>query len=104
MSSGRTPDGERRRFEEENRMVQAFMADRKMEVIAIVEGTDPTTGGAVQARHSYTWDEIEWNCTFSNCIYEDPNDGCATVDFTKFHDLERADLDVAYAGAVSSIL
>ena len=50
---------------EEKRMVQAFMQDRRIEVVAIVEGTDATTGGAVQSRHSYTFDEIVWDRTYA---------------------------------------
>jgi hypothetical protein len=104
-SGSRIPAAERRHFEEENRMVSAFMADRQMEIIAIVEGVDPTTGGTVQARHSFlALDEVEWNRTFRNCIYSDPADGCATVDFCRFHELRPVELDVAYAGEVSSIL
>ena len=51
--------------EEEKRMIQAFMRDRRIEVVAIVEGTDATTGGAVQSRHSYTADEIIWDHSYA---------------------------------------
>ncbi len=75
-----------------------------MEIIAIVEGVDATTGGNVQARHSYVCDEIQWNKTFEPCVFLDPDDGCPTVDFCLFHDLKDTDSDAAYAGEISSIL
>jgi len=39
------------RYHEEKEMIQRFMADRKMEIFAIVEGIDATTGGPCQVQH-----------------------------------------------------
>ncbi len=65
-----------------------------LEIIAIVEGADPITGGPLQARHSYittknegeTEPEILWGKTFSACVFHDSEDGTAVIDFSKFHD------------------
>ena len=38
---------------EEKDMIAFYMSDRKMEIMAVVEGIDATTGGVVQARHSF---------------------------------------------------
>lgn len=62
-------------------------------------------GGNVQARHSYTCNEIEWNKTFKNCIYKDMDyDNCTTVDFSLFHELCNANTDSPYAGVIASCL
>jgi hypothetical protein len=45
----------------------------------------------VQARHSYTCDEIEWDKSFVGCVSRDPLDGCTTIDFSRFHDLQVGD-------------
>lgn len=33
----------------------------RVEIVVVVEGLDPATGAAVQARHSYTFDEVLWD-------------------------------------------
>lgn len=33
------------------------------------QGTDEVSGTAVQARHSYRWDDVKFDCTFSNCVF-----------------------------------
>ena len=38
---------------QERLMLQQFMSDRHIEVVAVLEGVDPSTGGVVQARHSF---------------------------------------------------
>eukprot|EP00538_Stauroneis_constricta_P002304 CAMPEP_0119545632 /NCGR_PEP_ID=MMETSP1352-20130426/326_1 /TAXON_ID=265584 /ORGANISM="Stauroneis constricta, Strain CCMP1120" /LENGTH=508 /DNA_ID=CAMNT_0007590205 /DNA_START=14 /DNA_END=1540 /DNA_ORIENTATION=+ len=88
--------------------LQSFLHDRLAEIVVLVEGTDEGTGAAVQARHSYTADDLEWNKTFAPCIAprggsgNDGNDATAnnrrtrnvvTVDFSKFHHLMDAPLD-----------
>ena len=45
------------------------MSDREAELIVLVEGTDEMTGSAVQARHSYRWDDIVYDSTFVPCIF-----------------------------------
>ena len=49
----------------------------------------------------YTWDEIEWDHTFAQCVFNSERgpqtsprgkyaEGGCRIDFTKFHDLEPA--------------
>lgn len=69
-------------------MVEAWLRDTNAEVIVLVEGIDSTTSYTVQARHSYAWDEIEWDHTFAQCVFaSDAPGGGARIDFTQFHDL-----------------
>lgn len=85
----------------EKEMMQAYMKDRRIEIVAIVEGTDAATGGSVQARHSYTMDEILWDHSYSRCVFEDP-DGTAIIDFSKFHETVEAEEDAAFSGIIPS--
>jgi hypothetical protein len=68
--------------------VRAYWLDRNMEVIVIVEGTDELTGACIEARHSYTVDDVAWNHSFAPCT-----DATATVDFARFHETVPAALD-----------
>jgi hypothetical protein len=88
----------------EREMIQQYLRDRHVEIIAIVEGIDSATGGNVQARHSYLSSEIEWNKTFKYCLYEDPLDGLTTIDFDAFHHTVDAPKDAAYPGTVPSCI
>ena len=87
---------------EERHMVQRYMRDRQIEIIVIVEGVDAATGGNVQARHSYTSDELEWDKSFQCCVFKDPKDGCPTIDFSLFHELLNVPPDAPFAGVVHS--
>eukprot|EP01031_Cornospumella_fuschlensis_P024997 gene24997-30196_t len=89
---------------DEKTMIQRFLADRKIEIIAIVEGVDSATGGNVQARQSYTIEEIEWDKCFEYCMFEDPDDGVTTIDFDLFHKLRDVPKDAAYSGAIPSCI
>ncbi len=85
-----------------------------IEIVAILEGVDPTSSGALQARHSYlacggssscnngssssnngssssnngssSSSEVIWHKTFAPCVFHDSEDGTAVIDFSKFHD------------------
>jgi hypothetical protein len=83
-----------KRHSEEKEVLSAFMLDRRVEIVAIVEGTDATTGGTVQARHSYTSDDIVWDHTFVSCVGEDA-DGSALIDFSVFHDIVECEPDMS---------
>ena len=85
-------------------MVQRYMRDRQVEIIVIVEGVDAATGGMVQARHSYTSDEIEWDRSFQCCVFKDPKDGCTTIDFSLFHETLSVPEDAPFAGVVHSCI
>ena len=97
-------DIESGRQKEEREMVQSFMMDRHMEVIAVVEGVDSATGGNVQSRHSYVFDEIQWNRTFVPCVYEDVEQGIPVIDFSVFHKLQPVYNDSAFPGVVASMI
>jgi Inward rectifier potassium channel C-terminal domain len=88
--------------EEEKDMIALFMADRKMEIMAIVEGIDATTGGVVQARHSFVCSEIEWDKSFAPCVFEDKGDGSAVIDFSVFHNLVDVSEDASHSGPIPS--
>lgn len=89
---------------EEREMIQRYLQDRRVEIIAVVEGIDAATGGNVQARHSYVASEIAWNQTFAYCLYEDPHDKLPTVDFELFHELVDASTDAAFCGPLPSVI
>jgi hypothetical protein len=89
------------RYHEEEDMVTSYMTDRRIEILAVVEGCDATTGGIVQARHSFIVPEIMWHKGFGQCVFED-SDGSAVVDFDKFHTLVDVPVDTAYAGHIQS--
>ena len=88
--------------EEEKIMVSHYMNDRKMEIMAIIEGIDASTGGVVQARHSYVFNEIEWDRSFKPCVFEDKKDGSAIIDFSVFHELVGVSEDADHPGSMSS--
>ena len=85
-------------------MIQTYMRDRRMEVVAIVEGMDAATGGVVQARHSFVCDDIKWNRTFVPCVHEDEEEGVAVIDFSTFHKLRQVPSDSAFAGVMASYI
>ena len=89
-------------WREENYMIQQYMIDRKMEIFAIVEGIDSTTGGSCQARHSYIPTEVVWNQSFVPCVFEDERDGSAVIDFSVFHDLIDVPSNTTTCGHTSS--
>lgn len=98
--------------------IKLFMMDRDVELVVLVEGTDELTGSALQARHSYRWDDIEWDHTFAPCVRPCSDDDdeylnrrqrffrhhdcgrgpgplVCRIDFSKFHDVLPAPLDCA---------
>jgi len=90
--------------DEEKSMVQHYMEDRQVEIIAIVEGSAATSGGQVQARHSFLSSDIEWDKCFTHCMYKDPDDGCVTIDFSLYHELMPCSKDASSAGPIASII
>ena len=57
------------KYTKERQNIMEFLQDREAEIIVLLEGTDEVSGTAVQARHSYRWDDMKFDCTFSNCIF-----------------------------------
>ncbi|XP_061101393.1 potassium inwardly rectifying channel subfamily J member 11, like [Conger conger] len=58
------------------------LANADLEIIVILEGVVETTGITMQARTSYTHEEILWAHRFVSIMAEE--DGCYTVDYSKF--------------------
>eukprot|EP00045_Choanoeca_perplexa_P011333 m.119579 g.119579 ORF g.119579 m.119579 type:complete len:133 (-) comp15598_c0_seq2:3279-3677(-) len=50
-----------------------------IEILAIVEGVDPYTAATVQARHSYTLDDIVFEHTFAPCVTRGSDGACQLV-------------------------
>lgn len=84
--------------------IKKYMEDRNVEIIVIIEGSDPATGGAVQCRHSYIPSEIQWHKTFAPCVFEDDLDGSAIIDFNLFHQLRDVARNSSSPGAVASFV
>ena len=53
-------------------------------MLVALEATDPISGAAFQARHSYTVDDIRWDATFVPCARRQPSGGIR-IDFEMLH-------------------
>ncbi|TDH67853.1 hypothetical protein CCR75_002836 [Bremia lactucae] len=62
-----------------------------LEVIVILEGIDSSTSNTMQARNSYTDEDIVWDATFERCVMKTSKGLC--IDFDRFHLLKPAPLD-----------
>lgn len=87
---------------------QAFLLDREVEIIVLIEGTDEGTGSQTQARHSYKVSDLAWNHKFEPCIFpygqnrehsgtappmRRPGQPVCSVDFSKFHEIRSCSED-----------
>ncbi|KAI9895690.1 hypothetical protein PsorP6_009766 [Peronosclerospora sorghi] len=63
----------------------------KLEVLVILEGIDSSTSNTMQARYSYTEDDMAWDATFEQCVVHTRTGLC--LDFDRFHLLKPAPLD-----------
>ena len=100
-------------FGEATQRIESFMQDREAEIVILLEGTDEFTGSPIQARHSYTWEELVWNQQFRPCTYPYTDDlesativrgplgrrrkrgdpPVCVVDFARFHDTVPVPVD-----------
>ena len=64
--------------------IKEHMINCNAEVLLLLEGVDATTSSTVQARHSYTADDICWDATFVPCARRQPSGG-VRIDFDKLH-------------------
>eukprot|EP00049_Salpingoeca_infusionum_P025520 m.19897 g.19897 ORF g.19897 m.19897 type:complete len:464 (-) comp8095_c0_seq1:253-1644(-) len=62
------------------------MASKNTEVLCVIEGVDSSTAFTVQARHSYTAEDMEPHHTFAPCVFKSTDGGCV-IDYHRFHDL-----------------
>jgi len=71
----------------DRRAVQAFVESAWLEVVVLLEGTEPTTSAVIQARHSYTNVDIEFDKNFASLVSQ-ADDGHWEVDLNKLHEIE----------------
>eukprot|EP00730_Choanoeca_flexa_P014149 TRINITY_DN6079_c0_g1_i1.p1 TRINITY_DN6079_c0_g1~~TRINITY_DN6079_c0_g1_i1.p1 ORF type:complete len:512 (+),score=97.87 TRINITY_DN6079_c0_g1_i1:73-1536(+) len=76
----------------QKKAIQDQLKQENIEILAIVEGVDPYTAATVQARHSYTHDDIVFDHTFAPCVTKG-SDGACQLDMHFFHDLVPAGPD-----------
>lgn len=55
-----------------------------LEVLVLLSGTEESTGAVVEARHSYTLEDIFWNRTYGTCVSIN-SEGYHCVDFHAIH-------------------
>lgn len=66
--------------------IAKHLAQNKFEVLCLVEGIEATTSSTMQARHSYTCDDVVFNANFQRCV-SCTEAGHCRIDFDNFHDL-----------------
>mmetsp|Transcript_19721 Transcript_19721/g.37080 ORF Transcript_19721/g.37080 Transcript_19721/m.37080 type:complete len:409 (-) Transcript_19721:183-1409(-) len=55
-----------------------------LEVLVLLSGTEESTGAVIEARHSYTLDDMFWNRAFGTCV-SISSEGYHCVDFHAIH-------------------
>ncbi|KAJ0403503.1 hypothetical protein P43SY_010046 [Pythium insidiosum] len=73
----------------------------ELEVIVVLEGIDGSTSNTMQARHSYTDEEIAWDSTFETCVSK-ADDGIV-INFDRFHLLKPAPDDADQVASSSAM-
>ncbi|KAF1322507.1 Inward rectifier k channel protein, partial [Globisporangium splendens] len=68
------------------------LRNSELEVIAVLEGIDASTSNTMQARYSYTDEDVVWDMMFENCVSK-TLDG-VHINFNKFHLLRPVPEDV----------
>jgi len=72
--------------------VEAFAGSRHIEVVVLLEGTEPTTSSTLQARHSFVLpDDIEWDRAFEDCVEMGSDARPCAVNLGRFHNLISVD-------------
>jgi inward rectifier potassium channel len=69
------------------------MFDDRVELIAVLSGTDDIYAATIHARHSYLPHEIAWKKRFADIIGT-RSDGRSVIDLRKFHDLHDEEASV----------
>ena len=75
--------------------LEKHIVGNDLEIMVTIDGTESVTSNTLQARYSYTADDIEFNAIFRPCVSIDEQKG-AVIDFNKFHDLIPLDPRVDY--------
>ena len=68
-------------------MTPETLAEKEVELIVTLTGTDATFSQTIHARHSYIPSELFWNMRLSD-ILTLAEDGRRAVDYQKFHEIE----------------
>ena len=66
-----------------------------LEICVMIEGTESVTSNSLQARYSYTAEDIEFNMTFRPCVSINEKKE-AVIDFNKFQELLSLDPRIDY--------
>ncbi len=69
-------------------MTDESLKEREAEIVATLFGMDESFSQTVHARHGYSADHIRWGWRFADIIGRTP-EGRLTVDYDKFHDMEK---------------
>ncbi|KAF1788790.1 Potassium channel, inwardly rectifying, Kir [Phytophthora cactorum] len=81
--------GDRKLYKEPTKMqIMSHLRKSGLEVIVILEGIDSSTSNTMQARNSYTDEDIAWDATFERCVIKTSRGLC--IDFDRFHLLKPA--------------
>ncbi|CAH0476003.1 unnamed protein product [Peronospora belbahrii] len=92
--------GDLKKFQEPTKtQIMKHLRKSGLEVVVILEGIDSSTSNTMQARNSYTDEDIVWDATFERCVVKTSKGLC--VDFDRFHLLKPAPLDAKHC-AMSS--
>ncbi|CAD7939095.1 unnamed protein product [Amoebophrya sp. A120] len=77
------------------KILEHYLQTKWVEVLVVLDGNEPTTGHAVEARQSYRQQDIVWDQVFSPCVTTTFDDATGTrsalLDFKKFHKLRPFD-------------
>jgi len=80
--------------DDHHRQVEAIkehLQEKQVEVVVLLEGTDPLTSSSIQARYSYTYEDIVFDRVFAPCTFSrSGSGGGCVVDFSRFHSLQAA--------------
>jgi len=83
--------------------IRQHIFNSHLEVFVIVEGIEPNSSHTFQARHSYSFENIEFDHWFAPCV-KFTKDGRAQVDLNKFHTIVPVPDHVAETEPVQSML
>lgn len=76
----------------DGRAIIEFLAETEMEIVVMLEGIEPIGSCTIQARHSYTYDQIMFNHDFKDPVSRDPDGRCVV-------DIEAMNRTVPLEGA-----
>ena len=90
-------------LDEMREYIKSHLRDTSLEVLVLVEGIESSQSGTVQCRHSYNIDDIEFDKTFEECVFENEEDGGIEIDFGKFHGLVDSASDDVFGYSASHV-